>query len=439
MWNKFDIRMFIQWVLTKLLEIIFPFATINSPEGSQQQTESFLQAQELPVSKESMGNLEKEDENEDEEGDKGETEEVEEKPEGDIGLNIDIDAVIAGLDQDFIYFGDDQFNEQLCDGVTEHQVGTGMMAEESYLQDFECCKNLFESGGREPELVSSLASMYLLGKFGAPVDVIKGCEMMEEYLKIAFKEEEEEAAGEAGDEMKTAPKCDPKRVLDMLNELSGHYLGAPTTVEPHQTLPKYMLDGKRACKLLEKAADDYNDILSIKMLSSKMYMTGQWASIGVPFDLDKGMHWLLRGAQIGDGQSAHLLATTFASNFSQVNINNHIEYLLIADKFGFKPDSTIALQNAYEAYQKQNNIHFLHGCAKCGKRETPGGKKFSRCGRCQVARYCSRDCQIQHFKVAHKKECKRDAHYAEEAKILHKKIESGEVTAYPEWKGSRLT
>lgn len=147
----------------------------------------------------------------------------------------------------------------------------------------------------------------------------------------------------------------------------------------------------------------------------------------------------MRGAQIGDGQSSYLLATTFASNFSQVNINNHIENLLIADKFGFKPDSTIALQNAYEAYQKQNSIHFLHGCAKCGKRETPGGKKFSRCGRYQVARYCSRDCQIQHFKVAHKKECKRGAHYAEEAKILHKKIESGEMTEYPEWKGSRLT
>ncbi|XP_035664674.1 GA-binding protein subunit beta-1-like [Branchiostoma floridae] len=45
---------------------------------------------------------------------------------------------------------------------------------------------------------------------------------------------------------------------------------------------------------------------------------------------------------------------------------------------------------------------------KCGK---PGYRSALKlCGRCKLTRYCSRDCQIQHWTVGHKKCCGHDAY-----------------------------
>ncbi len=32
--------------------------------------------------------------------------------------------------------------------------------------------------------------------------------------------------------------------------------------------------------------------------------------------------------------------------------------------------------------------------------------KLSKCSRCNVAKYCGRDCQLAHWKAGHKAECK---------------------------------
>ncbi|XP_035664661.1 serine/threonine-protein phosphatase 6 regulatory ankyrin repeat subunit B-like [Branchiostoma floridae] len=45
---------------------------------------------------------------------------------------------------------------------------------------------------------------------------------------------------------------------------------------------------------------------------------------------------------------------------------------------------------------------------RCGK---PGYRKTLKlCGRCKLTRYCSRDCQIQHWSVGHKKCCGHDVY-----------------------------
>eukprot|EP00903_Cladosiphon_okamuranus_P019601 g18027.t1 len=46
---------------------------------------------------------------------------------------------------------------------------------------------------------------------------------------------------------------------------------------------------------------------------------------------------------------------------------------------------------------------------KCGKRQgnASGGCKFKVCSRCQVAMYCSGECQVAHWKEGHKMECKK--------------------------------
>jgi hypothetical protein len=45
----------------------------------------------------------------------------------------------------------------------------------------------------------------------------------------------------------------------------------------------------------------------------------------------------------------------------------------------------------------------LYTCAACGVRETPENV-FLACP-CKVPRYCSRECQVKHWKSSHKKEC----------------------------------
>lgn len=46
---------------------------------------------------------------------------------------------------------------------------------------------------------------------------------------------------------------------------------------------------------------------------------------------------------------------------------------------------------------------------KCGQRQgnASGGCKFKVCSRCQVAMYCSGECQVAHWKEGHKAECKK--------------------------------
>jgi len=45
-------------------------------------------------------------------------------------------------------------------------------------------------------------------------------------------------------------------------------------------------------------------------------------------------------------------------------------------------------------------------CHQCGAAPAPEGGKLAACARCLVARYCSRDCQLAHFKQ-HKPFCKQ--------------------------------
>lgn len=51
-----------------------------------------------------------------------------------------------------------------------------------------------------------------------------------------------------------------------------------------------------------------------------------------------------------------------------------------------------------------NQVCFLEPCWQC-KKLPPAGKKIKRCDGCFIAGYCSRECQVSHWK-AHKKKCR---------------------------------
>jgi len=44
-------------------------------------------------------------------------------------------------------------------------------------------------------------------------------------------------------------------------------------------------------------------------------------------------------------------------------------------------------------------------CAQCFKTETDFGAKMSKCSRCSLFAYCSKNCQTQHWKGGHKTKC----------------------------------
>ncbi|XP_078601025.1 uncharacterized protein LOC144876023 isoform X1 [Branchiostoma floridae x Branchiostoma japonicum] len=82
---------------------------------------------------------------------------------------------------------------------------------------------------------------------------------------------------------------------------------------------------------------------------------------------------------------------------------------------GGNPDSDEGFQLVKEARKTK----LLRCCnPKCGK---PGYRKtgtLKLCGRCKLTRYCSRDCQKQHWSVGHKKCCGHDAYTGERAEFF---------------------
>lgn len=448
MWAKLHFNRFLRWVLTTLLSIIFPFATIKNPGGSRQQQKSYRK---LPVQSAINSDLKSDTEVEENVADKSKGSENEDASinekrkdsnmlkecnqghadhdnvDVNVDVPIDVDAVIAALGEGSNMTFIDTFNKQLC-GEKYQQSEI-----DSDEYDFESCKKRVEDGSQDPKTLATLAKMYLFNLGGAPLNVVNGCELMGKYLRITLEEEKDKK-----DPTKIVNRaCDPRTTMDFLAELGGHLLGAPTTTEPKQYLPKEMLDGARACELYKRAANDYNDILSTKVLGGKIYMTGQYAEIGAPFDLDEGMYWLLRGAKMGDGQSAFQLAGIFASKMVPINIDLHIQWLLVADKFGYEPEAQQFLELAYACQRRERNPNHCHACSWCKVKEKIGGKKFLKCSKCKNALYCSRECQVKHFKM-HNTECKRSVEYTEAVEMIHNKIDEGTLKAYPDWELARM-
>lgn len=68
-------------------------------------------------------------------------------------------------------------------------------------------------------------------------------------------------------------------------------------------------------------------------------------------------------------------------------------------------------QMSFPSQQSQKDTFHNHQCARCGKQEPTeeSAKKFAVCSQCKSIRYCSKDCQVAHWKQGHKNICKKQA------------------------------
>ncbi|XP_035682108.1 poly [ADP-ribose] polymerase tankyrase-2-like isoform X2 [Branchiostoma floridae] len=103
--------------------------------------------------------------------------------------------------------------------------------------------------------------------------------------------------------------------------------------------------------------------------------------------------------------------------------HNHVDTVRRLLELGARPDLTGGHcraiksdenEESWKLIQEARKTKLLRCCnAKCSK---PGKRKtgtLKLCGRCKLTRYCSRDCQKQHWSVGHKKCCGHDVYFEE--------------------------
>jgi len=82
----------------------------------------------------------------------------------------------------------------------------------------------------------------------------------------------------------------------------------------------------------------------------------------------------------------------------------------LAESFGLggtqrRGDSSSAVPSARAGWSRDEETS-QHSCGGCGRKtDGPPGVKFKKCSRCLVVRYCSDQCQKEHWKI-HKKTCR---------------------------------
>ncbi|XP_078601036.1 uncharacterized protein LOC144876032 [Branchiostoma floridae x Branchiostoma japonicum] len=97
---------------------------------------------------------------------------------------------------------------------------------------------------------------------------------------------------------------------------------------------------------------------------------------------------------------------------------NHVDTVRLLLELGANPDLREAgslhecAEECLKLVEEARKTKLFRCCnPKCGKQGYR--KTLKLCGRCKLTRYCSRDCQKQHWSVGHKKCCGHDAYTGE--------------------------
>jgi TPR repeat protein len=317
---------------------------------------------------------------------------------------------------------------QLYLGNQSFRSGKHSSADFKYTETYYWYEKAAKQGNFEAMI--SLVTLYEHGLGGVKRNIEKTCEWMDTYIHY----------GNSGAEtlLEYFSERDPAIVKNYLIDYALYLIGAPQILSeenssPPQSLPLKKQDGKKACELLEKAANIFNCMESISLLYGRIYMVGLPNGL-VEMDYDKGMYWMLRGIQNGDGESALKLALAFTTGVIPVNLHLQSKFLQIAEKLGY-PDKSkhivLALQHRLDPdkanknlrdIDREKNIENLLGtdeftvCSSPNCDQEEGDDPFMSCSKCCSVKYCGRSCQVYHWKNGHKKVCKQMQQIKEEIK-----------------------
>lgn len=78
--------------------------------------------------------------------------------------------------------------------------------------------------------------------------------------------------------------------------------------------------------------------------------------------------------------------------------------MLVTETLSIAP--TCTLQLAMAELKKVAKVELPAACAKCGAASKSDGGVLMRCARCESVGYCSKACQVAHWKVHRKEGCR---------------------------------
>lgn len=128
---------------------------------------------------------------------------------------------------------------------------------------------------------------------------------------------------------------------------------------------------------------------------------------GITRDMEKSLYWHTKAAEQGNITAMHNtggnLLTIATEKYGSIEIPGKspipraLRWARAAAAKGYS-DSAMVVQQIEEAMSR--------ACANCGKpKEQAKNGRLSRCTKCKVMQYCSKECQLQHWRAGHKIDC----------------------------------
>lgn len=168
---------------------------------------------------------------------------------------------------------------------------------------------------------------------------------------------------------------------------------------PSESYRLFTLSSAQGCKDAMEMLGNYYLEAQIKTKSIK--------------DFHLRMYWFSRAAEMGSVQGtaafAHSILYAQATIWHRPNtiydlvpgLSAYPLVMRLARRVYTMGDNRV---NKIMKGQIDSMLGFLkQGCASCGKR----GNNFMNCSRCKTMHYCSKKCQVKHWKKGHKIECKK--------------------------------
>jgi len=257
------------------------------------------------------------------------------------------------------------------------------------------------------EAALNIIKIYEFGGLGSDPDLVKACQWMKKVL-ITIESTPDQWSH-------------PMIRGDVIVNYGWYMLGGRTHKlegRPQIELPEKMKNVKDGLKWLERAADIGEGDVASKL--GNLFMTGGHPK--VPQNYEKGMKLFEKAAELGDGECAYQLALSYSVGIIPVNEEKYYFWLKKSRELGCEEAvhlgdfTTISKKKGMKKRKKlerEDDIEDLLPideslkCSNpsCDAMETSEEDRFQVCIACRHVKYCSKECQREHWRSGHKQDC----------------------------------